>query len=311
MQMRRNTKDGEAVQRLSTGHRNDRDTTVSVSELVRRRPGAGTSEPDRIVLPVPDDHLGTLVTTAPYIPDSRMPLPVRITISFLCVLLVCGAAAATSAIITRPRQNPALAVQAGPISGTLALRPDLLREATWPFSANGGYATPDTAGPNTFGPSHAEDGTLSPNAFGPDTFTPDTFNPDLLSSARPRPARAVPQTPAMAQANPGAESMDSAAEVVSDFYARLGTDPSSAVDLLCPLLLGGAHDDLIRAWEGTSWVRALHVDPRPEGAVEAEVEAGYANGDRVVLRHQLRVEWHSDPEIVSAELITARKFHSR
>lgn len=253
------------MERLSTDSQGDHDGSGPVDEPARWRPEPASGPRSPAALPV----------DAPA-PDSAgpgsLPPTFRITISFLGVLLICCATTATAMLFTKPRQDlAATAVETAPISGPLALRPDLMRLAEWPFTANGGFAVAQQ-------------------------------QPPPASSAQSRPQAFAPTG-----ARPDVGSMSSAELVVTDFYQRLDTNPAEAIALLHPLLCAGHHEELVRSWEATSSVRTLWVEARPGGSAEAEVEASYPDGERVVLRNLLTVDWRSTPRITSAELLTARK----
>lgn len=126
-----------------------------------------------------------------------------------------GATAAITAIITQPAAAPRPATSAARIDGVLALRPDLVRQARWPFSANGGFAEAAGSGSAIEEPLVAEQST----------------------------------------ANPAAGSDDSALKVATEFYRRLERDPSTAVKLVAPGLLAGHQAELAQAWDAVTSVR--------------------------------------------------------
>ena len=124
------------MEQVSTGRRRSRSGAVSVAELIRRQPHAGDD------LGLADEQLASASECAE---EPSSPLAMRITVGVLGATLMCGSAGAASMIITRPPAvSPRHAPSAEPLHGVQALRPDLLRQAHWPFRENGGYATART-----------------------------------------------------------------------------------------------------------------------------------------------------------------------
>jgi hypothetical protein len=111
-------------------------------------------------------------------------------------------------------------------------------------------------------------------------------------------------------ADPTVDSRGGSIKVVNDFYQRLGTDPGSAVELICPRLLGGETSAVVRSWKGMASVRPLHVDPQPDGSVVAEALAEYGDGTDLILRHRFVVQSGPQPKIISVELLAARHFRA-
>ena len=113
-------------------HTRDRtafDETVTVAELIRRGPQTPGTSP----------AAGELGATADP-GTAQQPLGGLVVLTALGVLLLISAAGAGALIMDKPAQLPRPAHSAAPISGALALRPDLVLNATWPFTGNGGYA---------------------------------------------------------------------------------------------------------------------------------------------------------------------------
>ncbi|GAA0525434.1 hypothetical protein GCM10011581_14520 [Saccharopolyspora subtropica] len=240
----------------STSRRHDHNgrSPVTVAELIRREPL--TPEHERLV---------TELLAAPEPTDGTPALGSRLAFGALGVVLMVGAAIAGAMILADPASAPRPVTTTAPISGVLALRPDLVRDATWPFTDNGGVAAASGTG-----------------------------------AVDEEPAAAVRST-----ANPTAGSEKSAINVVTEFYRRLEQDPPSATALVSPQLLAGQRAELLGAWtEVNSVQQSVRVDS--DGRVLAEIEAGYPDGHRVVLRQRLTVEHGIEPEIVGAELVSAR-----
>ncbi|MCI2419416.1 hypothetical protein MOQ72_18400 [Saccharopolyspora sp. K220] len=240
----------------STSRRRDRSAsdTVTVAELIKRQPMSPEHEQ------LADQLLRTAEPT-----DSTPPLGTRIALCTLGVLLLLGATAASGMIIAEPVGTPRQASSATPIKGALALRPDLVRDARWPFTANGGFAAAADSGPTDAAPEAAE----------------------------------------RSAANPAAGSDESAINVVTEFYRDLEQDPTTAASLVAPELLAGQQAQLAEAWDAVQTVQPS-VRAVSAGEVLAEVEAGYPDGHRVVLRQLLTVESGTNPQIVGAELLSAR-----
>jgi hypothetical protein len=247
------------VEHLSTGRRRDRTApgtdTITVAELIKREPMSPEHQ-----------RLADELLKAPDPADTAPPLTSRIAFGTLGVLLLFGATAASAMIVSQPAAAPRPVASAAPIDGVLALRPDLVRDAHWPFAANGGFAAAASSG-----------GTAE------------------------EPAAAIERS----AANPSAGSHESALNVVTEFYRRLERDPTAAASLVAPELLAGQHAELVRAWEAVESVQPQLL-ARSDRAVLAEVEAGYPDGHRVVLRQLLTVEPGTNPQIVGAELLSAR-----
>ncbi|SDZ06090.1 hypothetical protein SAMN05216215_104476 [Saccharopolyspora shandongensis] len=169
-----------------------------MAELIRREPLS--PEHERIA----DELLKT--------PDPAADAPTlrsRIAFGLLGTLLLLAAAAIGARIVAQPAAPPRPFTSAAPITGVLALRPDLVREAGWPFGANGGFAAAAGSGGADDVPEAAEQGT----------------------------------------ANPSAGSHESALNLVEEFYHRLDDDPGSAVPLVSPELLAGQQAELVGAWQ--------------------------------------------------------------
>ncbi|TWF93001.1 hypothetical protein [Saccharopolyspora dendranthemae] len=114
-------------------HTRDRtalDETVTVAELIRRGPQDPDASPPAAE---PCDPGAT-----------KQPLGGLVVLTVLGVLLLISAAGAGALIMAKPAQLTRPAHSAAPISGALALRPDLVLNAAWPFTGNGGFA--DTTG---------------------------------------------------------------------------------------------------------------------------------------------------------------------
>lgn len=186
----------------STRRRHDHDDSgagaVTVAELMKR-----------ITLSPEHERLADQLLKTPDPAEDALPLRSRILLGAMGVLLLLGAAAVGATIIAEPAAAPRPASSAAPIDGAPALRPDLVRNAGWPFADNGGFAAAAGSGGATDAPEPAEQST----------------------------------------ANPAAGSQGSALNLVNEFYRRLQHDPSSAVPLVAPELLAGQRAELVRGWE--------------------------------------------------------------
>ncbi|MDA3647395.1 hypothetical protein LZ318_36140 [Saccharopolyspora indica] len=246
----------------SSGRRRDQHgpDSISVAELMRRTPISLKHE--RLA-----DELLQNDDAADVLPPIR-----RIAFGTAGVLLLLGATAATATIVAHPADAPRPAA-AAPITGGLALRPDLVRDARWPFAGNGGFAS---------------------------TATGDTT---VERSEAPQPMAA----------NPAAGSAKSARKVVAEFYRRLVGDAGGAMSMVAPELVAGQQTSVVRAWRAAESVVVDESKIRiePGGAVLAEVEVRYPAGDRVRLQQRLTVESDSNPKITGAELLGARHTVSR
>lgn len=163
----------------------------------------------RIPLSPEHERLADKLLKTPDPADDALPLRSRIVLGSLGALLLLGAASVGATIIAEPAAAPGPASSAATIEGASALRPDLVRNAGWPFADNGGFATAAGSGGTAFAPEPAEQST----------------------------------------ANPTAGSLGSALNLVNEFYRRLQHDPSSAVPLVDPGLLAGQRAELVRGWE--------------------------------------------------------------
>ncbi|PKW12788.1 hypothetical protein [Saccharopolyspora spinosa] len=186
----------------STGRRNDHADSgagaITVAELMKRIP-----------LSPEHERLADQLLKTPDPADAALPLRSRIVLGSLGALLLLGAASVGAKIIVEPAAEPHPASSAAPIDGASALRPDLVRNAGWPFTDNGGFAAAAGSGGTTDAPEPGEQTT----------------------------------------ANPAAGSQGSALSLVNEFYRRLQHDPSSAARLVAPGLLAGQRAELVRGWE--------------------------------------------------------------
>ncbi|MGW1676919.1 hypothetical protein [Saccharopolyspora sp. NPDC002376] len=238
----------------SPGRRRDQTSdSISVAELIRRSPFIADHERLADELLKDDDTAGT------------QPLTGRIAFGTLGVLLLLGAASSTTTIVSKPADAPRPTASAAPIEGGLALRPDLVRDARWPFAANAGFADSESDGD----------------------------------------AAEQPEAPQLMTANPAAGSAESALTVVRDFYQHLPQDTTGALSMVSPDLVAGQQTSLSRAWREAESVQAKPWS-EPDGAVRADVEVQYPDGDRVVLHQRLTVEPDPAPKIDGVELLGAK-----
>ncbi len=229
--------------RTRTGHRRDHDGAVPVTDLTTHLPDAERAESGVAGLDPEAPRNADLVraTLVPATPSTRL------TITALCLVLLCGAAAAISAIVSysprRTNESPQQAV--APIAGAWTFRPDLLHQARWPFTADAG-------------PHRAHDS----------------------GGDRPEPASEVPKTPPR-------RDIRAPEHTATEFYSLLSTGPERAVDMLSPALVGDQRDEIVRAWREVASVRATRVRPEPDGSLLADVAVAYPDGSRITSRHEL------------------------
>lgn len=193
----------------------------------------------------------------------------RVVVGVFALVLLGGSAIATATITSAPPGVPRPEVPAAPIRGAAALRIDLVRAARWPFAGNAGFSVADDTGP---------------------------------APPEPKPSPGGPHA-----ANPAAGSEREALRLVAEFYDRLARDPGAALRALRAELVDGHRDVLVRTWSQVRWVRSS-VREGPLGTVLADVEAGYPDGQRVVLSQLITVAPGDAPEITGVELLTARHF---
>ncbi|MFB9569708.1 hypothetical protein [Saccharopolyspora hordei] len=188
-----------------------------MAELLRRSPLA---QRERLADALADQCSGAL------------PLTSRLAFGTLAVLLLVGAAVATSTIVAGPAPAPRTTAHVTALEGGLALRPDLVRDARWPFTAE-----------------------VAPT----DDATED-------------PAVEQPEEPQLMSANPAAGSVESARAVVDEFYRRLPHDVPAALDSVDPDLLTGQRTALVRAWRDAESVHPrTRVEPDGAVLAEVEV----------------------------------------
>lgn len=207
----------------------------------------------------------TRPSLAPLPPERRSQAGLRVLV-LLGLALVVSAALAGSLVLASADHRARPASTAEPIIGTLALRPDLVRDARWPFHANAGFAEAVTPGDDDTGP--------------------------------PLDYEHI--------ANPSAGSPGAALSVVEEFYHRVRHDPVAATDLVAPELRSGQREQLSTAWSEAESVHVRTASTEPDGVVRVEVEVGYPGGERVLLRQDLHVATGTVPQIVGAELRFAR-----
>lgn len=267
---------------LPTEHRHGRNSPIPVDELARH--GNNPYEFDSTA----DFLIDDLAVPGAEPAENVLPAtPARIAVAVVAVVLLCGGTTAASMIIAQPlgpaaHPNPPAA---GPIHGIAALRPDLLRQARWPFTANGGISTQD-------------------GAATPDPALPHSPDRHLNAMAGETVEKAK-------VANPDSGSRRSARGVVHDFYRRLGTDPARASRLLSPDLLGAHASDLTREWERPASVSTRSVRVTANHIVRAEIVAEYPDGSRLVLQHLFTVQPDNAPTIIGVELLHFRYLPTR
>lgn len=110
--------------------------------------------------------------------------------------------------------------------------------------------------------------------------------------------------------NPAAGSRESSIKVVCEFYRWLHADPSVAVPLAAPGVLGDEFTAVARSWADVTVVRPRDVQAQPDGSVLAEVLVEYPDGGRLLLKHRLTVQPGPQPRITRIELVMARSFRS-
>ncbi|MDI2028929.1 hypothetical protein QFW96_09920 [Saccharopolyspora sp. TS4A08] len=159
--------------------------TVTVAELIRRGPHA----PEQGLLAGDLDERPDLTSASP-------PLGGLVALAVLGVLLLVSAAGAGALVMAKPAQLPRPTDSAAAISGALALRPDLVLQAAWPFHDNGGFNA-------------ATEGSSAVVAAEPD-------NAHL--------------------ANPAAGSAETTIGLVEDFYRRAQDAPDRLGELIAPEL---------------------------------------------------------------------------
>lgn len=140
------------------------------------------------------------------------------------------------------------------------------------------------------------------------------FRPDVLRGKRDggvqQAAVRPPEPPGepLSGVNPAAGTPRAAVEAVRAFYRDLGSAPGTAVARLAPGVLLSPQAEVARAWSEATTVRPLQVRALGPNVVRSEVEVGYADGARLVLRHRITVTGDRRPVIVRAELLSAQHF---
>lgn len=265
------------------------EATVTVGDLIKRQPAPVR---EKLTKHRSSSHAARVHTAPPRTPASDpVGLPTgdyptlsrtaRVMIGVIGGLLLCTSATATSLISTQEtRAFPGPGARAaGPITGVAALRPDLLREAQWPFPDNGGYASQRQGAPQ-----------------------PSDANPGDQTFTQPEP---TPSPAGLTTARPDAGSTEAALNVVRDFYHLLGTNPSSALTRVSPSLLGTQGTELASSWKDITSVQPLRVLALRDGEVLGEVVARHADGSELDLEQKFTVERGPHPLIVNVELVSA------
>ena len=119
-----------------TGHGHERGGAVPINDLLDGPSGCGRGELRGGDLEA-DEACGEGLIPA------RMST--LLTIAALCLVLLCGATAAISAIIAHSPRDSGAFPRPDPVAGAQTFRPDLLRGARWPFTAEPG--APGGGGP--------------------------------------------------------------------------------------------------------------------------------------------------------------------
>ncbi len=140
------------------------------------------------------------------------------------------------------------------------------------------------------------------------------FRPDVLRGKRDGGMQQVAVRPPappgepLSDVNPAAGTPRAAVQAVRAFYRGLESDPGAAVARLAPGVLLSPRNEVARAWSEAATVRPVRVHALSAHVVLSEVEVGYADGARVVLRHRITVTGDRKPLIVRAELLSAQHF---
>jgi hypothetical protein len=198
--------------------------------------------------------------------------------------LVLFASVAAASILAGHRPENSQPPTAAPVelSGSTALRPDLL-------SARLGSEEPPPARADTAGPTPTANPLPNP---------PIAADPKLDPSTAPTAVAPPPTVPATSQPK---------IDVVRKFYQLLPANPTEAARLLTADLVGSDPLDFVRSW---NTIKAITVDGttlRPDGSVLAEVSMQELDG------RWLRVEqrfWFADtstPKIIGTELLSAQR----
>lgn len=229
----------------------------------------------------PQGRGGTLARPGRARRASRMVLAGGTTV----VLLGSLAAAAVQGAPPSQRSTPAATAQPNPVTGTDALRPDLLDSELLAPGRPG--AVPPAAVPTA---ADSTEGAIDTTATDP---TP------LIGTARSAPAPGAPGR--------GTGSADPGVRLVEDFLESLPVNPDSATTFLHPALTVVDPVGFRESWRGVRDVDVLEVARRPDGRIRVAMILVQESGQRLRTGHLLTVTGGPRPRVIDVVLLSAQR----
>ncbi|MFC7617840.1 hypothetical protein ACFQV2_34965 [Actinokineospora soli] len=261
------------MDRPRTGRRRVRSGAVRATEIIDR----ATRRFPRAPLPPADDDATAELAAVPA--DDDAPPSGRRTAKLvglaLSALTLCGTVAA-AAVVSRERGS-ALPAQASPITGQRALLPDELTDAV-----SGSLPARPTAQPPRTAASTEIVG-RAPGATGQDGTAPAADGP-----APP------PRTDGLSDA-----------ELVTEYYRLVRSDPGNAFGLLSGTAFGADLGGFVDAWAGVTDVKLTDITTTADGVV-ADVRILLASGRTLWVRQLFDVTESTPRRIAGVTLLSAQ-----
>ncbi|MFI9814860.1 hypothetical protein [Saccharothrix variisporea] len=261
------------MQRPTTsGRRHNRTGSVSVAELIRkqRTPLRIPSPEQAATQGLVTELLGEPVhRSAP--PPSRRGARIAGLVTGVLVLLTSVAAVAVLAGQRAPGPERPRPVAPREISGSSALRPDVLSAE---LGGGTGPAVPD-------------------GADAPAELVPMAADELEAPSAVPPPSVATGPNPQV--------------DVVRRFYELLPAKPAEAARLLSPELVGGSARDFVTSWDRIQAMTIESTTARPDGSVLAVVSMQERTGRWMRVEQVFWLTDTSQPRIIATRVLSAQR----
>ncbi|WP_116041331.1 hypothetical protein [Amycolatopsis palatopharyngis] len=128
---------------------------------------------------------------------------------------------------------------------------------------------------------------------------------DETSSTSPDPTSAPSEEPETTGTELAAEAVDPVA-TVREFYRLVANQPTDALSLLDPVLVGDQTGDLVRAWSSMDSIEIEEVEDQGNGTVRAVVLMTQPDGRRMRVTQLLQLAEGPVAMIANATLVSAR-----
>lgn len=292
----------------TTGRRRQRSGAVSVAELVERshpvdEDPVPTFEQTQTGATRHSARGATTILSADAPPEeavSGTEEPASSTLAKICrtagmtigVLAVVAAVTTASTIDKQqPKQQPSTAPARYEITGVQALRPDAVAAHLGEQDAGAGTQRDGKASPLPSPSDGQADDRMPGNAGRPAHAHTD--------------ASTVPGSTTSAGVQFGKDA--SPAVVVRRFYQLLAKDPSRAVTLLAPKLIGSGTDAFVQSWSRMRALRVEQLADHPDGTVTAVVRTLQPDGSWLRVRQLITTTGGPLPMIDTVRLVSAQR----